>query len=193
MKKIFFTGFAIITILVFGDLSSKNNNVIRVENKDTNLPGWQWTSGEVEIHKTAAKQPFTIQFNPKIYRWGDSIKIIFTMYKVAVSHLSKKTFGQWKAKVGLDYYINANWIPLVADTNDRINRPFSGKNNITEDSITNDSVFFTVPLNRTLTISTSAISFEMDNVSSSPLLSLGKMGGATITTSITGIEIKKLH
>lgn len=191
MKKIIYTCFVFSTILVFGGMSLPNDNAISVENKDTKLPGWQWTSGEVEVHKTAAKQCFTISFSPKIYRPRDSVKITFSCYKVTMTNLDKgKTFGQWQGKVGLVRFINNNWIPFVEDTLDRINLPFSGKNNVIADSLTNYTIHTTVPLSRTLTLTTSAISVEIDNTSASPILSNGKTG-ITLTTSIRGIEVKK--
>jgi hypothetical protein len=192
MKNLLFIALALFTILVFGNLTNPDNNKVVVQNKDTKLPDWQWTSGEVEMHKTAAKQCFTIAFSPAIYHPRDSVRIIISSYKVSLTNLNRgTTFGQWKGVVNLDYFINNNWIPLVNDTNDRINQPFSGKNNITEDSLKNYTVLFTVPLSRTLTITTSAISFEMDNTVGSPILSSGK-SGPTLTTSIRGIEVQKI-
>jgi hypothetical protein len=191
MKKILFTGFALFIVLFFGDLSLPNDNGVIAENKDTKLPDWQWTSGQVEIETTAAKQSFTITFSPKIYRPRDSVYIIFNSYKVVISNLNKgTTFGQWQGKVRLVRFINNNWIPLVADTSERINMPFSGKNNVTVDSLHNYIIGTTVPLSRTLTLTTSAISFEMDNASGSPILANGKMG-VTLTTTISGIEVRE--
>lgn len=146
----------------------------------------------MEIKKTASKQFFTIEFNPAIYRPRDSVKITFGSYKVALTNLPQgTTYKQWLAKVGLVYFINNNWILLVADTNDRINRAFSGKNNTPADSLKNYSIYLTVPLSRKYTISTTALYFELNNKAGSPLLSGGKVG-ITLTTSIKGIEVKKL-
>jgi hypothetical protein len=191
MKKVSFIGFALFTFLVFGNMTSPNDNGVIVDSKDTKLPDWQWTSGQVEMKTTAAKQCFTITFSPKIYRPRDSVRIIFNCYKVTLTNLDKgKTFRQWQAKVGLVRFINNNWIPFVDDTLDRINLPFSGKNNVIADSLKNYTIYATVPLSRVLTLTTSALSFEMDNASGSPILSNGKMG-VTLTTTIRGIEVKK--
>ncbi|HTB31942.1 MAG TPA: hypothetical protein VK808_07945 [Bacteroidia bacterium] len=192
MKKLIFTCAALFAILLFGSLSKPDNNVVQVDTKDTKLSDWQWTSGEVEMKTTAAKQCFTILFNPAVYRPRDSVKIIFTSYKVALTNLDKgTTFGQWKGVVSLVYFINNNWIPIVTDTNDRINQPFSNRNNITTDSLKKYTLLLTVPLSRKYTITTSAISFEMDNKLGSPILSGGKLG-VTLTTSIHGIEVEKI-
>ena len=191
MKKILWFGFAFCTILVFGELSTSKDSNVAVENKDTKLPDWQWNSGQVEIQTTAAKQSFTITFNPKIYRPRDSVRILLNSYKVTLTNIDKgKTFGQWRAKVSLVRFINNNWIPLVSDTNERINTAFSGKKNSIADSLHNYTIYTTVPLSRTLTLTTSALSLEMDNASNSPLLGNGK-AGITLTTSIKGIEVKK--
>jgi hypothetical protein len=58
------------------------------------------------------------------------------------------------------------------------------------DSLHHYIIGTTVPLSRTLTLTTSAISFEMDNTSGSPILGNGKMG-ITLTTTIRGIEIRE--
>jgi hypothetical protein len=191
MKNIFLICCLLFTFLVFSNLTLPNENGVVAENKDTQLPNWQWTSGQVEIETTAAKQSFTITFSPKIYRPRDSVYIIFNSYKVAITNLNKgTTFEQWQGKVSLVRFINNNWVPLVSDTSDRINRPFSGRNNVSTDSLHNYMIGTTVPLSRTLTLTTSAISFEMDNASGSPILGNGKIG-VTLTTSIKGIEIRE--
>lgn len=191
MKKIGLACFALLALLVFGDLALPNDNGITIETKDTKLPGWQWTSGQVEVETTAAKQCFTITFSPKIYRPRDSVYIIFNSYKVSLTNIDKgTTFGQWRAKVNLVRFINNNWVPLVADTNERINLAFSGKINSRVDSLHNYVLGTTVPLSRTLTITTSAVSFEMDNTFGSPILGNGKTG-VTLTTSISGIEVRE--
>lgn len=193
MKKIIFTSLALFAVLLFGALSKPDdNNKVLVQTKDTQLPDWEWSSGEVEITKTAAKECFTISFNPQIYRARDSVKITFTSYKVALANLDKETkFGQWSGKVSLVYFINNNWIPLVSDTNDRINQPFSGKDNVTEDVLKKYSMRIAVPLSRNLIITTSVLSFEMDNHVGSLILTGGKTG-IMLTTSISGIEVEKI-
>ena len=192
MKKILFTGVALFSILLFGALSKPEDNKVLVQTKDTKLPDWQWSSGEVEIAKTAAKECFIISFDPKIYRPRDSVKIIFSSYKVSLSHIDKDTkIGQWSGRVNLVYFINNNWIPIVSDTNDRINQPFTGKNNVMEDGLKNYAILLTVPLSHTLTITASVISFEKDNHMSSLILQSGKTG-ITLTTSIKGIEVEKI-
>ena len=146
----------------------------------------------MEITKTAAKECFIISFDPKIYRPRDSVKIIFSSYKVSLSNVDKGTkIGQWSGRVNLVYFINNNWIPIVSDTNDRINQPFTGKNNMMEDEIKNYTLLLTVPLSRTLTITTSVLSFEKDNHMGSLILQSGKEG-ITLTTSIKGIEVEKI-
>jgi hypothetical protein len=193
MKRILFSSFILGTVLVFGSLSPKNDDGVAVESKDTKLPDWQWTSGEVPIKKTAAKQCFTIAFSPKIYHPRDSVKITFTSYKVSITGLNKgTTFKRWTGNVSLVYYININWIPLVVDTNDRINQLFTGKNNNPADSLINYSVWTRVPLSRTLTITTSALSFEMDEADGHGH-PISTNGAPTFTTSIKGIEVKKLE
>ncbi len=191
MKKIFFCCLALCTILFFGGLSNQEGNKVLIQEKDSRLPGWQWTSGEVEMGKTGAKQCFIVAFNPAIFHARDSIIITFSSYKVAITNLENgRTFGQWKGKVSLVYFINNNWIPLVDDTNDRINVPFSGKNNVAEDSLVNYDLRLTVPLSRTLTLTTSAISYEIDNDSSLPRLGAK---GITLTTTISGMEVRKIE
>jgi hypothetical protein len=190
MKKIYSTSFALLIILVFSSLSNPNENKVLVQAKDTKLPYWQWSSGEVRMKKIASRQSFSIVFNPAIFYPRDSIKITFTTFKVTIANPQKgKTFGQWNGVISLVYFINNNWIPIVEDTNDRINLPFSNKNNVAIDSIKNYSLLLTVPLTRNLTITTSAISYEMDNDSSLPI---SGAGGATLTATIRGIEIRKL-
>ncbi len=192
MKKILFIGLALFSILLFGALSKPEDNKVLVQTKDTKLPDWQWSSGEVEIAKTAAKECFIISFDPKIYRQRDSVKIIFNSYKVSLSNVDKDTkIGQWSGRVSLVYFINNNWIPIVNDTNDRINQPFTGKNNVMEDGLKNYTLLLTVPLSHTLTITTSALSFEKDNHMGSLILQNGKEG-ITLTTSIKGIEVEKI-
>jgi hypothetical protein len=193
MNKILFTALLLFTVLLFGAMPKpEDDNIVQVQTKDTKLPDWQWTSGEVEMKTTAAKQCFTILFNPTIYRPRDSIRVTFTSYKVALTNLNKGTnFGQWMGKVSLVYFINNNWIPLVSDTNDRINQPFSNKNNVAVDSLKKYTLLLTVPLSRKYTITTSALSLEMDNKVGSPILSGGKLG-VTLTTSIRGIEVEKI-
>lgn len=191
MKKYFFIGLALFTFLLFTGLSNPQDNTVHVQTKDTALPNWQWSSGEVEMEKTAAKQCFIISFNPQIYHSRDSVRIIFSSYKVALTNVNGASFKTWSGRVDFDYFINTNWIPIVADTNDRINRPFSGKNNVTEDSLVNYTILTTVPLSRTLTLTTSAISVSMDNKLASLILTGGKTG-VTLTTSIRGIEVQKI-
>ncbi|HTA27371.1 MAG TPA: hypothetical protein VK809_06270 [Bacteroidia bacterium] len=192
MKKILSAGVALFTFLVFTALSKPEDNKVLVQTKDTKLPDWQWTSGEVEITKTAAKECFIISFDPKIYRPRDSVKIIFNSYKVSLTNLEKDTkIGQWSGRVSLVYFINNNWIPIVSDTNDRINQPFTGKNNVMEDNLKNYTLLLTVPLSHTLTITTSVLSFEKDNHMGSLILQNGKTG-ITLTASIKGIEVEKI-
>ncbi len=192
MKKILFIGLALFSVLLFGALSKPEDNKILVQTKDAKLADWEWTSGEVDITKTAAKECFTISFDPKIYRPRDSVRIIFSSYKVSLGNVDKGTkIGQWSGKVSLVYFINNNWIPLVSDTNDRINQPFTGKNNVLEDGLKNYTLLLTVPLSHTLTITASVLSFEKDNHMGSLILQNGKTG-ITLTTSIKGIEVGKI-
>jgi hypothetical protein len=191
MKKYFLVCLAIVTILILASLAPQSENTVQVISKDTKLPDWQWTSGEVEMEKTAAKQCFAISFTPQIYHPRDSVRIIFTSYKVALTNVNGASFKTWTGRVNFDYFINTNWIPIVADTNDLINRPFSGKNNVTEDSLVKYTILTTVPISRTLTFTTSVISISMDNKLASPILSSGKLG-VTLTTSIRGIEVQKI-
>ena len=191
MKQLIPGGLSLLAIVLFGAMPGSNdNNKVLVQSKDTSLPDWQWTSGEVAMGKIAAKECFIISFDPKIYHSRDSIKITFGSYNVAITHLEKrKIVGQWSGRVELDYFINNTWTPLINDTNDRLNQPFSGKNNVTEESLKNYTIRLTVPINRTLTLTTSSKSFEIDNDNSLP--ELGNTG-PTLTTSIHGIEITKL-
>jgi hypothetical protein len=191
MKKLLYFGFSISTLLFFSSLSNPTENKLLIQSKDIKLPDWQWSSGQVEMKKIASKQSFSLIFDPAIYHPRDSIKITISSFKVAITNLgNKKSFGQWQGVISLDYFINNNWIPLVEDSIDRLNMPFSNKNNVPEDSIKDYSLYFTVPLTRTLTITASAISYEVDNDSSLPIS--GK-GGPALITSIRGIEIKKLR
>jgi hypothetical protein len=194
MKRIPFLCFAVLTIVAFADLYSPTENTISVETKNLKLPDWQWTSGPVEMKKTAAKQCFVITFNPKVYRPRDSVKITFSTYKVTMGNLNKTVnLDQCKGRINFVYYINANWIPLVVDTNDRINQPFYGKKNIGSDSIKNYSILTTVPLSRTYTLSASAVSFLINNVFALPKQLDDPAIGPTLAVSIKGIEIKKLE
>lgn len=195
MKKIFFIGFVSLAVLAFADLYSPKDNIITVENKDTVLPVWKWTSGPVELKKTAAKQSFTIVFSPKVFRPRDSVKITFTSYKVTAGNLNKSAAasGQWKGYIDFVYYINANWVPIVADTNDRINQPFYGKNNVMVDSLHNYSILTTVPLSRTYTFSATAMFFLLNNVFALPKQLIDPAIGPTLSVSISGIEVKKLE
>ena len=193
MRKVFFISFAVSSFLIFANLYSPNENGVAVESKDTKLPNWQWTSGQVEMKKNAAKQCFTIAFSSKIYHPRDSVKITFTSYKVSITGLNKETtFGRWVGRAKLVYYLNINWLPLVADTNDRINQPFSGKNNVASDSLINYSILTTVPLSRNLTLTSAAITFEMD-MADGHGHPISANGAPTFTTSIRGIEIKKIE
>ncbi len=191
MKKYLFIGITIISVCILNAFAPQNDNAVQITTKDISLPNWQWSSGEVEMEKTAAKQCFSLNFTPQIYHPRDSIRITFSSYKITLSNVNGADFKTWSGRVDFDYFINRNWIPIVADTNDRINRPFSGKNNVTGDSLVNYTILTTVPLSRTLTLTTSVISIAMDNKLASPILSSGKLG-VTLTTSIRGLEVQKI-
>ncbi len=193
MKNILFIGLASFAMFLFCGPSDPKENNVAVQSKDTKLPDWQWTSGEVEMKKTASKQSFTITFAPQFYHPRDSVKITFTSYQISLTNLDNAAaFSNWSGRVNLVYYINRNWVPIVADTNDVINQPFTGTKAKLNNELKKYTVLFTVPLSRILTITTSAVLLQLDNAEVSPLLSNGK-SVPTLTTSISGIEVQKIE
>jgi hypothetical protein len=194
MKKYLFASLLLIPLLGFMGFANEPGNKVMVDSKDTKLPDWQWTSGQLEKGKVASKELFTILFDPKIYRPRDSIRITFTSYKVAITNLNPgTTFSKWTGKMNLIYYMNNTWLPIVVDTNDRINQFFSGVNNHAEDSLVNYTVLFAVPINRSLTITTSAVTWRFKDVYNANTIIENKKMGVTLTTSIRGIEVQKIE
>jgi len=191
MKKIFLTGVAVVAVLLFSDMYAPNENKVEVQTSDTKLPDWQWSSGEVAMHKTATEQSFSLVFNPSIYHAGDSAKVTFTSYKVSITGLNPgTTYKKWTGKTSLDYNAYNEWIPLAIDRKHPLNRLFSGVNNVASDSVTNISVWAPIPANHILVITASALSFEMDTAEGHGA-PISTNGAPTFTTSIRGIEVEK--
>ena len=194
MKKYLFAVSIIIPVILLMGFANEPVNKVMVDSKDTKQPDWQWTSGQLEKGKIASKELFTILFDPKIYRPRDSIRITFTSYKVAITNLNPgTTFSKWTGKMSLMYYMNNTWLPMVADTNARINQFFSGVNNHAEDSLVNYTVLFTVPINRSLTVTTSAVTWWFKDVYNANTITENKKMGVTLTASIRGIEVQKIE
>ena len=186
----------IYVLIAMAFISANNpgsNNTIPVQNKDTKLADWEWSSGDVELHKTASKQSFSIQFSPAVYHARDSVKIILMSYKVTMNNLTQGVdYDSWSGVVNLDYYLNSTWSPLVSDTDARINRPFTGKKGNNSVELKNYVIRTTVPLSHTLTLTTSSISFAMNNSNGNPIFRSEKIA-VTFNTEIKGIEIEKIE
>jgi len=193
MKRIFFTSFALIGILLFCNLYTPNDNGVAVLSKDTKIPDWQWTSGNLNFKNTQVKPCFSIVFIPSIYQPGDSVEIIFKSYKVTLTNLTKgTTFDGWKGKVILVHYLDKKWPSLVNDTIRRMEFPFSGKKNHTSDSLTNYTLKLAVPASRAFTIAGSLRGIAMNNADGDDQPAFAE-GGQMLSLSIKGIEIKKIN
>ena len=192
MREFFFAGFAIVAILLFCNLSAPSDKGVWANNKDVKLPDWRWTSGNVAFAKTMVKPCFAIVFSPSIYHPGDSVKITFASFKVALTNLNKgTTVDKWTGKIRLVYYKDKNWVTLVKDTNSCVNHSFTGKKNSMIDSLANCSITLVVPLDMSYTIGAAlkGIGLEGANGHNHPIEAAG---GRMLAVSINGIEVEKI-
>ncbi|HXB11033.1 MAG TPA: hypothetical protein VNZ45_03525 [Bacteroidia bacterium] len=191
-KNLFLATCVSLTFLLSVACLIPNDTLVSAYDRDTKLPDWQWTSGEVKAKTTASKQPFTIFFGSSIYQPGDSVSIIFYSYKVSFTGITPETtFKRWQADNRLVYSFNNVWVPLVMKSNSRINGPFAGALNNRTDSLLNYEVRTVVPGQRKLILSVTPGNVTMNFIDGhgKPMFT---NGFATLTTSIKGIEVKKL-
>lgn len=192
MKRVKFILTGLSLFLISGAFFPAGNNTVTI-NGSGKMPNWVWTSGEVKQGNYAAKECVTIVFYGG-YHPNDKVRITFNSFKVALTNLTKgTTFHKWSAKTNLVYYMGKTWLPLVKDTNDRINQPFTGRNNNTVDSLTDYSFKTTVPPNKVLIITVEPSGAQFDTIQgpNAPIFAGGK-GYPTFTTSIKGLEVEKI-
>ena len=161
--KLFLSGSFV--FLLSSAFFSADNTTINIPSADTQLPNWQWTSGEVKRGDYAAKECITIVFDNAIYKPNETVKITFNSFKVTLTNLTKgTTFEKWTDKISLVYHTDKSWLPLVKDTGDRMNKPFLGVNNNPVDSLTDYTFKTTVPLSRELVITVGVGSWAFDEI-----------------------------
>lgn len=187
MKKVHLTLLALAGSFVMQSC----NQVKQTSQKSIDMPEWQWTSGELKIHDTAFNKAFDIKLNLNDCKEGDKVKVTFNSYKITLGGFTPgTTYNRWKVKVSLLRETNQTWAPLVADTNNSLNKYFTNVNTQPSDSLTNYSFSVPFPKDSLLHITVSPRGFVFDTINGhgKPMFMHGDL---MVTTTIKGLKVEK--
>jgi hypothetical protein len=190
MKKVYFALLTLTGILALNSFIAPDKR--NMASGTIDMPDFQWTSGEVKFHDVADKSAFSLNLTRPEFKAGDKVKITFNLFKVTLRGFAYgTTFDKWSAKVSLVYNDNNKWIPMVSDTNEWINKPFTSSRNNASDSLTNYSFTTSIPKDGHFSITVSPLSFLFDNINGNgkPMFTNGY---PTMNTLIKGIKVQKL-